>query len=162
MSIKKIIDKARKKGIKTIIDGAHAPGQILLKLDELGCDFHTGNCHKWLMAPKGSAFLYARKEKQRLLKPFLISWGRDEFLSDSAFIDEFEYQGTRDIVAFLCVPVAISFHKNHLGKSIKEEIFDLILYTKNSLEQILKTSPIVNKLSKNMQMYAHPLPGHIN
>ncbi|RLD79639.1 MAG: hypothetical protein DRJ10_08540 [Bacteroidetes bacterium] len=60
------------------------------------------------------------------------------------------------------MPFAISFHENHSGKSIKEEIFDLILYTKNSLEQILETSTIVNKVSKNLQMYAHPLPNHIN
>ncbi|MEN8120727.1 MAG: aminotransferase class V-fold PLP-dependent enzyme [Bacteroidota bacterium] len=162
LPLQKIIDKARKKGIITIIDGAHIPGQVPLDLDKLGCDFYTGNCHKWLMAPKGAAFLYVRKEKQDMLKPFLISWGRDEFLSDSAFIDEFEYQGTRDIAAFLSVPAAIFFHHENVKLSVKKNIYKLLSYVQKGLGEILKTPPIVNKIPENMQMYAHPLPKHID
>ncbi len=82
------------------------------------------------MLPKGAAFLYTQKEKQSLLKPFLINWGRDEFLSDSAFIDEFEYQGTRDITAFLCVPFAISFHENHSGIHKRRNFWSNSVYQK--------------------------------
>ncbi len=162
LPVKQIIRLAREKGIITIIDGAHTPGQIPLSLSELGCDFYAGNCHKWLMAPKGAAFLYARKEKQNLLKPFLVSWGRDEFISDSPFIDEFEYQGTRDISSFLSVPAAIDFCKNELSDSIKKKIFNLLLYAKENLVKILKTDAMVFEISENMQMYAHPLPKYID
>ncbi|RLD79644.1 MAG: hypothetical protein DRJ10_08535 [Bacteroidetes bacterium] len=65
--------KSQKNGIITVIDGAHVPGQIPINIDEINCDFYTGNCHNWLMLPKGAAFLYTQKEKQSLLKPFLIN-----------------------------------------------------------------------------------------
>ena len=162
LPLKQLVDAARKKGIITIIDGAHVPGQINLDLHKLDCDFYTGNCHKWLMAPKGAAFLYARKSMQKLLKAFMISWGRDEFLSESAFIDEFEYQGTRDISPFLTVPAAIDFHNKYFNKPVKEKIQHLLNYAKSRLESILKTKSIVNFIPENMQMYAHPLPENID
>lgn len=162
LPVKQLIDKARKKGIITVIDGAHVPGQIPLNLEVLGADFYTGNCHKWLMTPKGSAFFYARKNKQSLLKPFLISWGRDEFLSDSAFIDEFEYQGTRDLAPFLSIPAALNFHKENVTLEFKDKIHLWLNYVKQRLTHILKTKPIVTVIPENMQMYAHPLPKNIN
>jgi isopenicillin-N epimerase len=73
--IKPLIDRARERGIVTIVDGAHAPGQIDLNLRELGADYYSGNLHKWLMSPKGSAFLYVRKEMQHLVEPLVVSWG---------------------------------------------------------------------------------------
>ena len=162
LPITQIINRAKRNGIITVIDGAHAPGQIPLNLNELGCDFYTGNNHKWLMAPKGNAFFYARKEMQNILKPFLISWGRDEFLSDSTFIDEFEYQGTRDTSSFLSLPAALSFHKKYITKSVKNEINGLLRYVKLELEKIFKTPAIVNEIPENIQMYSHPLPANID
>jgi isopenicillin-N epimerase len=70
-----IYASARDTGIITVIDGAHAPGQILIYLERLGADFYAGNLHKWLCAPKGSAFLYVRPEKQNLIEPLIINWG---------------------------------------------------------------------------------------
>src|SRR5574340_575478 len=72
--VKEICARARQSGILTVIDGAHAPGQIDLALDDLGADFYTGNLHKWLCAPKGAGFLYARPEVQHLALPLVISW----------------------------------------------------------------------------------------
>jgi len=116
--VDEIIKRARVAGIITVIDGAHVPGQIPLDLDSLGADFYGGNLHKWLCAPKGAGFLYARPEMQHLLKPLVVSWGYEsETPSASTFVDQQEWWGTRDIAAFLSVPAAIQFQqKNHWDK----------------------------------------------
>jgi isopenicillin-N epimerase len=112
--VEEILRRARQAGILTIVDGAHAPGQIALQLGSLGADFYGGNLHKWLCAPKGAGFLYARPEARALLKPLVVSWGYEpETPSDSVFIDQQEWWGTRDIAAFLSVPAAIEFQKEH-------------------------------------------------
>lgn len=112
--VKEICRRAREQGILTIIDGAHVPGQIPLCLDDLGADFYSGNLHKWLCAPKGAAFLYARPAVQHLVKPLVVSWGwQSEQPGPSRFIDEQEWTGTRDISAFLAVPAAINYHTEH-------------------------------------------------
>ena len=120
--IKEIIQRARAAGIITVIDGAHVPGQIPLHLDSLGADFYGGNLHKWLCAPKGAGFLYARPEMQHLVKPLVVSWGYEsETPSGSRFIDEQEWWGTRDIAAFLAVPAAIEFLEKHYWHQVQEE-----------------------------------------
>jgi isopenicillin-N epimerase len=90
--VKEICHRARAAGILTVIDGAHAVGQLPLALDDMGVDFYTSNCHKWLMAPKGSAFLYARPEAQSLVEPLVVSWGwRSATPGPSRFVDEQEW-----------------------------------------------------------------------
>ncbi len=112
--IEKIIQRARSAGILTVIDGAHAPGQLPLNLDSLGSDFYGGNLHKWLCAPKGAGFLYARPEVQHLLKPLVVSWGYEaEVPGPSKFVDHHEWWGTHDPAAFLSVPDAIEFQEKH-------------------------------------------------
>lgn len=116
------IAEARRRGIISIIDGAHAPGQIPLELDTLGADFYAGNCHKWMMAPKGSAFLHARPEVQHLVEPLVISHGwtpqskepgaRGTF-GNSPFVDEIEMQGTRDPAPWLAVAAALKFRADN-------------------------------------------------
>jgi isopenicillin-N epimerase len=124
--IKEIIRRARAAGIITVIDGAHVPGQIPLHLDSLGADFYGGNLHKWLCAPKGAGFLYARPEMQHLVKPLVVSWGYEsETPSGSKFIDEQEWWGTRDIAAFLAVPAAIEFLEKHYWHQVQEECHTL-------------------------------------
>ncbi|MGH7644108.1 MAG: aminotransferase class V-fold PLP-dependent enzyme, partial [Gemmatimonadales bacterium] len=107
--------RARNAGILTVVDGAHAPGQIPVNLDQVGADFYSANCHKWMCAPKGAAFLYARREVQPLLSPRVVSWGwQPDVPGPSPFIDEQQRQGTRDIAAWLAVPAAIDFmHEYH-------------------------------------------------
>ena len=112
--IAEVCRRAREQGILTVIDGAHAPGQIHLDLEEIGADFYTGNLHKWLCAPKGAGFLYARPEVQNLLEPLIVSWGwESEKSGSSQFIDHHEWWGTRDIAAFLSVTAAIKFQREH-------------------------------------------------
>ncbi|MBX0329605.1 aminotransferase class V-fold PLP-dependent enzyme [Oscillochloris sp. ZM17-4] len=109
-----ICARARAEGILTLIDGAHAPGQIDLDMGEIGADFYTGNCHKWLCAPKGAGFLYAREESQPLLKPLVVSWGYEAIApGPSLFVDHFGWTGTFDPAAYLSVPAAIAFQAEH-------------------------------------------------
>ena len=119
--VAELVRRARAHGIVSVIDGAHAPGQIDLDLAALGADFYAGNCHKWMNAPKGSAFLFARREAQPLLEPLVVSWGwRAERPGPSRFVDEHEWQGTRDVAAYLSVPAAIAFMREHGWERVRE------------------------------------------
>lgn len=133
--IENIIAEARARGITTVIDGAHAPGQIPLNLDALGADFYSGNCHKWMMAPKGSAFLYVRPELQTMINPLVIShgWTADNQspapFGGTPFIDSIEMQGTRDPAAWLAVPDAIAFRAAHQWNTIAADCRHLVQNT---------------------------------
>ncbi len=120
--IEEICRRARSAGILTIIDGAHAPGQIPLDLKTIDADFYSGNCHKWMCAPKGSGFLYARKDKQHLVEPLIVSWGYEsDNPSGSMFIDHHEWLGTRDYAAYLATPTAIEFMAQHDWAKVQRE-----------------------------------------
>ncbi len=108
--VEELVRRARQAGILTIIDGAHIPGHVPLDLTALGADIYTGANHKWMCAPKGSAFLYARRDVRHLLRPLVVSWGWDsDHPSDSQFVDHHEWQGTRDLAPFLATPAAIEW-----------------------------------------------------
>ena len=112
--VKEICDKAQELGLITIVDGAHVPGHIPLNLRELNPDYYTGTLHKWMLAPKGSSFLYVKKEFQADLDPLIVSWGYESlFPSESQFLDYHEYQGTNDHSTYLCTPQVIQFLKDN-------------------------------------------------
>lgn len=112
--VKEICDKAQELGLITIVDGAHVPGHIPLNLRELNPDYYTGTLHKWMLAPKGSSFLYVKKEFQADLDPLIVSWGYESlFPSESQFLDYHEYQGTNDHSTYLCTPQVIQFLKEN-------------------------------------------------
>ncbi|TXH56586.1 MAG: aminotransferase class V-fold PLP-dependent enzyme [Bacteroidia bacterium] len=119
LPVEEICKIANEKGIPVFIDGAHAPGQTALNLDTLGASFYTGACHKWMLTPKGSAFLFAVPEWQNILDPLTISWGyHSDTPSHSQFIDYHQMQGTRDFSAFLTVPFAIDFLNQYQWETI--------------------------------------------
>jgi len=160
LPIADLIQRARAANIITVIDGAHAPGQIPLNLAELGADFYVGNCHKWLLSPKGAAFLYARPERQELLEPLVVSWGwQSETPSNSRFIDEHEYQGTRDIAAYLSVPAAIEFRQHHAWSTVQQQCHELLRYTRQRLTALTHLPPISpDSPTWFAQMATFPLP----
>jgi len=141
--VKEIIQRAKAKGILTVIDGAHVAGQIPLNLDELGADFYGGNLHKWLCAPKGAGFLYAHPEKQHLLKPLVVSWGYEAITpGDSTFIDHHEWWGTRDVAAFLTVPKAIQFQQDHAWDEVRAASHRLAVETWQRLHDLTGLPPL--------------------
>ncbi len=108
--VKEICDKANQLGLITIVDGAHVPGHIDLNISELNPDFYTGTLHKWMLAPKGSSFLYVKKEWQASIDPLVVSWGYESLApTESQFLDYHEYQGTNDHSSYLCTPKVIAF-----------------------------------------------------
>lgn len=112
--IEEIITKAKEYGIMTFVDGAHGPAQVEVDLKKLDVDIYTSACHKWMMTPKGSSFLYVKKEHQYLFDPLIVSWGYNAlFPSQSQFLDYHQMQGTRDFSAFLTIPDAIAFMQEH-------------------------------------------------
>jgi len=122
LPVEEICAEAKKRGLMTFVDGAHAPGQIPLNLSSLQADIYTGTCHKWMMTPKGSSFLYVKKEFQQLFDPLVISWGyKALFPSDSVFQDYHQMQGTRDFSAFLTIPAALEFMQKHNWESVAHD-----------------------------------------
>lgn len=118
--VREICRRARAAGITSIVDGAHAIGQVSLDLEDIGADFYTSNLHKWLCCPKGSAFLYARREMQHWVEPLIVSWGYEaEKPSAARFIDEQEWTGTRDIAAYLVTPTALEFFRVHQWDEVR-------------------------------------------
>lgn len=104
LPVEEICAAARRAGVLSIVDGAHVPGQLPLDIGAVGADVYAGNCHKWLCAPKGAGFLWARPEHQEWIEPLVISWGYHE---DADFGERHGWQGTRDPAAYLAVPAAI-------------------------------------------------------
>lgn len=162
--IEELCRRARERGILTVVDGAHAVGQIPLNLDEIGADFYTSNLHKWLCAPKGSAFLYARPEVQELLSPLVVSWGWEpDPPAKSMFIEHHEYQGTREVAPFLATEAAIAFREEHQWEDIARECHERVREARAVLLErfgLVPTSPDEDLWYG--QMSAFFLPEHVS
>lgn len=112
--VEAVIKKAKTLNIPVFIDGAHAPGHIHLDLKALDVDYYTGACHKWMMTPKGSSFMYVSKSLQETVYPLVVSWGYEALVpSHSIYLDWHQMNGTRDYSALLCVPESIKFMERH-------------------------------------------------
>ena len=165
--LKKLIKEANKRGIISIIDGAHAPGHIKLNITDLNVDYYSGNCHKWMMAPKGSAFLWANKNKKNILEPLVISHGwlpnnykrlqKGEFSNDR-FVDSFEVQGTRDPSAWLTIPDAIKFIKNKKYQKAFNDSSKLAYETASKIAQLTKKPLLAKQNFLAPQMISIPVP----
>ena len=108
--VAELCGRARDAGALSIVDGAHAPGQVDVDLEAIGADVYAGNCHKWMCAPKGSGFLYVRPEAHDLVEPLVVSW---DWTDEHGFAEQNRWQGTHDPSAYLSVPAAIDFQAEH-------------------------------------------------
>jgi isopenicillin-N epimerase len=154
---------ARAAGILTVIDGAHAPGQVDIDLATLDADIYTGNLHKWLCAPKGAGFLWVRPALQAQITPLVVSWGygpeRGHF-EESDFISAHQWQGTDDISAYLSVPAAIQFQAEHDWPAVRQQCHTLLSATLARLTAITgEASPYPTSAPRRFhQMAVAPLP----
>ncbi len=152
--IEEICRRARRAGILTVIDGAHVPGQLPLDLTALDADFYSGNCHKWLCAPKGSAFLHVRAEHHAMMEPLIISWG---WLEGAPFWQRNQWQGTRDIAAFLTVPDAIEFQRANNWDAVRQDCHSLASQIRQRAADLFQRAPISPE-DWFGQMVAVPIP----
>jgi isopenicillin-N epimerase len=143
LPVEEVCAIAKEKGILTFVDGAHAPGQIPLDLENSPFDFYTGACHKWMMTPKGSSFLFVKKEYQQLVDPLIISWGYNAlFPSESQFLDYHQMNGSRDFSAFLTIPAAIAFMQKHNWEQVAADCRELVKINAPAFCELLGAKPL--------------------
>jgi isopenicillin-N epimerase len=143
LPVEEVCAHAKSLGLTVMVDGAHVPGHVPLDLDKLACDFYTGACHKWMMAPKGCSFLYAVKEWQERMDPLVVSWGyKAAKPSHSRFLDHFQMIGTRDFSAFLTVPDCIGFMQEHDWPSISADCRSLLMSNARRFFDLLGSEPL--------------------
>ena len=165
--IKKLIRLARQKKIITIIDGAHAPGHIDLNLNTLNADFYSGNCHKWMMSPKGAAFMWSSSKYKNHLDPLIVSHGWNKknksinqkgALGNSRFIDMFEYNGTKDPAAWLSVPASIRYINDIKNKKLFKTQSNVLYEYALKLSKIFKIPLLADRKFLPPLMISLPIP----
>lgn len=168
LPVAELVRRAREAGILTVVDGAHAPGQVPLELDALGADFYAANLHKWALAPKGAAFLHARREVQHLLEPLVVSWGWEpeqtalldlDAAQTSRFVLQQEWQGTCDPAAYLAAPAAIRFMEERDWPQIQQRCHALLQEARHAIGALTGLAPICPDSGEwYAQMATFPLP----
>ncbi len=136
LPLEDIVAACHAEAVPVLVDGAHGPAQVPLDMRAIGADWYSGNCHKWLCAPKGSAFLYAAPDRQQDLHPVTISHGLDK-----GFFEEFDWTGTRDPSAYLATDVAIDFHARLGGAALMARNVALAAEATALLARRLNTEP---------------------
>lgn len=143
--VEAIVRELRSRGVRTLVDGAHAPGMIPLDIRSLGADYYTGNFHKWVCAPKGAAFLWVRRELQPEVRPTVISHAYNaRRVNRSRYLMEFDWTGTGDPTPWLCIPHAINFISTLMPgglEALRVHNHTLALKSRDLLCKALDTTP---------------------
>lgn len=162
LPVKQICQRARERGILTVVDAAHSPGQIPVDLQDIGADVVFGNCHKWMMSPKGAGFLYVRREIQPVVEPLIVSWGyhaNAEIATGSQFVDYLQWTGTHDPAAYLSVPAAIQFMQENAWDKVQQVCHGLL---RNAIDRICELVKIDLLYPSDSDLYAQmgiaPIP----
>jgi isopenicillin-N epimerase len=156
LPVEEIVMRARAEGLLTVVDGAHATGQLPLDLVELGADFYAGSCHKWLCAPRGTGFLYVRPEHQLRVDGAVVNWGYEP---PAGFISRTEEQGTRDVAAPLAILAALDFQRRRDWDAVRGRCHATALAARTRLCTALGTEPIAPP-EMLVQMATVRLPAH--
>jgi isopenicillin-N epimerase len=154
LPLEEIVGRARAVGLVTIVDGAHAPAQVPLDISALGADFYSGNCHKWLCAPKGAGFLHVQPEHQERVDAAIVSWG---YAEGRTFSQRIESQGTRDPAAWLTVPDAIRFQREREWDDVRDRCRQVVQAARRELCDLFGTEPLAPE-TMVAQMAAVRLP----
>ena len=139
LPVKEICARARQAGIITVVDGAHAVGQLKLNITQIDADFYTSNCHKWMLTPKGTAFLYVHPAQRASFEPMIISWAE---INQPSFSLRHEMWGTRDMAGFLSIPAALRFREKHDWWKRVDESRSILLEQRKAFSEAFKTDPI--------------------
>jgi isopenicillin-N epimerase len=162
---KELCDEARRRGVVTVVDGAHAAAFVPLNLAEIDCDFYGGNGHKWLLAPTGTGFLYLGPGSEDRLQPLQVSWGWHTFGKALDQCDEFgttprirrlEFEGTRDICPWLAVPAAIDFQSRLGFTAIRGRQRELAKHCRARLSRLEPATPVNHQLSGALTAFELP------
>lgn len=157
--VHEVCEMAKQKGVITFVDGAHAPGHVPIDLQKLKADIFTGACHKWMMTPKGSSFIYVRRELQDRFDPLIISWGyKSTMPSHSKFQDYHQMNGTRDFSAFLTIPKAIEFMKEHHWEEVSKQCCELVRSNALRFCELVGSTPLAPLTNEFFgQMFSIPI-----
>jgi len=168
LPVEEICRRARQAGILSVIDGAHAPGYLPLDVAAVGADVYAGNLHKWLSAPKGSGFLSVRPEHHDWIEAPIVSWG---WIDGSGFrrgaatglVNRNQWQGTRDLAAFLATPAAIRFQRERDWPTVRARCHELAKDARRRVAALTGVSPLSPEPEPGgfpwfVQMVACPLP----
>lgn len=145
MPVHEICAAMKKRGIAVCIDGPHAPAQLDFQIDDLGCDFYTASCHKWLNASLGSGFLYVDPRWEKNLQPQLKSWGRLLPAVPEHWTEEFTWSGTRDPSNYLSIPAAIDFLETIGLDQFRERTRFLASYGEQKLAEMFGNQPLAER-----------------
>lgn len=152
--VAEVCRRAREQGILTVIDGAHAPGQVPLDVSAIGADYYTGNFHKWLCAPKSAGFLHAQAEHQAGLYPLIVSWG---WVNGETPTARLQWRGTEDAAAYLALPEAVRFQDEHDWPTVRAQCHTLAVEARERLMALFDL-PATSPHDNFAQMFTASLP----